>query len=81
VVRELRLPPEQRTWHGHLFGRLPYDLRRPTFARIQNTLWNPENPKLLVPTAFGVGWTLNFAALRKVLMGALPPFGAADREG
>jgi hypothetical protein len=63
VVRELRLPPEQRTWHGVLFGRIPYDLRMPTVGRVVNTLWDPNNRHVLVPTAFGVGWSLNVAAL------------------
>ena len=30
VVRELRMPKEQRTWHGVVFGKVPYDLRLPT---------------------------------------------------
>ena len=64
VVRELRLPKEERTWHGVVFGKVPYDLRPPSFARLKETFWNPANPRLVVPTAFGVGWTLNLAALR-----------------
>lgn len=67
VIRELRLPKEERTWHGVVLGRVPYDLRRPSLARIKAAVWNPDNPHLLVPTAFGVGWTLNLAALRKRL--------------
>jgi len=63
VVRELRLPPRQRTWHGVLFGRIPYDLRLPTVRRIVRTMWNPDSQRVLVPTAFGVGWSLNAAAL------------------
>ena len=30
VVKELRLPQDQRTWHGSLAGFVPYDLRMPT---------------------------------------------------
>jgi hypothetical protein len=63
IVGELRLPPEQRSWHGVLFGRIPYDLRMPTVGRVVNTLWDPNNRQVLVPTAFGVGWSLNVAAL------------------
>ena len=69
VVRELRLPPEQRTWHGALFGRIPYDLRVPTVERVMHSLWDPANPRILVPTAFGVGWTLNAAALVRLFRG------------
>jgi hypothetical protein len=64
VVRELRLPKEQRTWHGRVFARVPYDLRPPTFDRLKESLWNPRRSEILVPTAFGVGWTVNLAALR-----------------
>ena len=62
-VRELRLPPEQRTWHGVLLGRIPYDLRVPTVERVMHSMWDPDNPRILVPSAFGVGWTVNAAAL------------------
>jgi len=64
VVRELRLPKEQRTWRGIVFGKIPYDLRPPTFERLKAATWNPDDSHVLVPTALGVGWTVNFAALR-----------------
>ena len=70
VVRELRLPKEERTWHGTLFGKVPYDLRPPSFSRLKAVLWDPENPQLVVPTAFGVGWTVNLGALRPRRSGA-----------
>lgn len=63
VVKELRKPAAERTWHGCVVGFVPYDLRLPTLARIRETLWNPTNPRLLVPTVFGVGWSVNFHAL------------------
>jgi hypothetical protein len=63
VVRELRKPPGERTWRGVVFGWIPYDLRLPTLSRVRQTLWQPERRDLLVPTAFGVGWTVNVAAL------------------
>ena len=65
VVRELRLPPDHRTWHGVLFGWIPYDLRLPTPRRLADTLWQPGNAHILVPTAFGVGWTPNLAAIMR----------------
>ncbi len=67
IVQEVRLPAEQRTWHGMLFGFVPYDLRPPTLDRLRHTLWNPEQPAVLVPTAFGVGWTINAAAVMRLL--------------
>lgn len=70
VVRELRQPAEQRTWHGMLFGFVPYDLRPPTVDRLAQTFWNTEQPAVIVPTFFGVGWTVNAAALVRLVSGA-----------
>jgi Family of unknown function (DUF5808) len=63
VIRELRLPKAERTWHGVVFGKVPYDLRPPTFERLKGAFCNPDNPEIVVPTAFGVGWSVNVAAL------------------
>jgi hypothetical protein len=63
LVQQLRKPPAERTWQGRLAGLVPYDWRFPTLQRIRATLWNPSSPRLLVPQAFGVGWTLNVGAL------------------
>src|SRR5438093_2270611 len=70
IVRELRLPTGKRTWHGVVFGKVPYDLRPPTFDRLKAVIWNPQNARMVVPTAFGVGWTVNLAAVRARLSGA-----------
>jgi len=70
IVRELRLPKQERTWHGVVFGKVPYDLRPPTFDRLKAVIWNPRNSRVVVPTAFGVGWTVNLAAVRARLWGA-----------
>jgi hypothetical protein len=45
------------------FLRVPYDWRRPTIERYKSRLWNPADPRLVVPRAFGWGWDLNFARL------------------
>jgi uncharacterized membrane protein len=47
---------------GTLWG-IPYDWRRPTVARAKSRLWNPDEPRLLVPRVFGLGWDINFARL------------------
>ena len=70
IIRELRLPAAQRTWHGQVFGKVPYDLRFPTPRRLAGTIWNASEPHVLVPTAFGVGWTVNLAAVRAALQRA-----------
>ncbi|HZO71328.1 MAG TPA: DUF5808 domain-containing protein [Ktedonobacteraceae bacterium] len=62
ILDQLRLPPEQRTWHGEVAG-VPYDFRMPTMERLQATFWNKDTARVLVPHAFGVGWGINFYPL------------------
>ncbi len=47
---------------GRFLG-LPYDWRRPSKARIKNRAWDPANPRLFVPKAYGWGYSINFARL------------------
>lgn len=47
---------------GKFLG-VPYDWRRPTVARYKQRLWNPDDPRLFTPRAFGWGWDVNFARL------------------
>jgi hypothetical protein len=63
VYQELQLPPEERTWHGRLLGFLPYDLRPPTPAKLLRAWWDPDSSRVIVDMPFGVGWTVNVAAL------------------
>ena len=42
---------------------IPYDWRRPFRKRVKNRLWDPSEPRLIVPKAYGWGWTINFARL------------------
>lgn len=62
ILDQLRLQPEQRTWHGEVAG-VPYDFRMPTIERLQTTFWNKDTSRVLVPHAFGVGWSINFYPL------------------
>lgn len=50
--------PRRGTWHG-----IPYDWRPPTAERVRAALWDPADPRLFRPRAFGAGWDLNFGAL------------------
>jgi hypothetical protein len=59
VVKELRTPASARTWHGDLAGTVPYDLRRPSLRRLRDRTWAPDDPRLFLPRAFGVGWSVN----------------------
>ncbi len=58
----LRLPREERTWHGALGGFVPYDFRMPTVEKIKRTFWNPDGA-IVVNRVFGVGWTINLGAI------------------
>ena len=45
--------------HGKILGLIPYDVRYPSLTRLRERLWNPRDGRFLVPTFFGVGWTVN----------------------
>lgn len=62
VIKELRQPKEERTWHGALGGFVPYDFRMPTVDKIKRTFWNPDGP-VIANRVFGVGWTINLGAV------------------
>lgn len=52
--REEAVPEPQ----GRIFG-VPYDLQRPTVARLESRWWNSADPRLFTPKAFGAGWDVN----------------------
>jgi len=47
---------------GTVLG-VPYDVRVPTAQRVAERLWNPRDPRLLMPRIWGMGWDLNFGAV------------------
>jgi hypothetical protein len=67
IYRELRLPPEERMWHGRLLGVVPYDFRLPTFSRIRDAYFNPSSDQIFSPEPIGVGWAVNVAAVLRRL--------------
>lgn len=68
IVKELRKPAEERTWHGKVGDFIPYDFRVPTVERLRDTYWNPDGP-FLSAKAFGVGWAPNFGVLKRLTGG------------
>ena len=70
VWEQLRRPKVARTWEGEVLGIVPYDFRPPTLERARSRWWNPGDERLFMPTVFGVGWTVNFARLPKLLASA-----------
>ena len=59
VVKELRTPEAERTWHGKVASVVPYEFRIPTLQRVRERLWDPEAEHVVGPRVFGVGWTVN----------------------
>ncbi len=62
IAEQLRRPPADRTWYGSI-ARIPYDFRFPTIERIRDTFWNKHTSQILVPQAFGIGWSINLYPL------------------
>jgi hypothetical protein len=77
VARELDKPVDQRGWHGEV-GGIPYDFRRPDAEKLRRSAWDPDNPDVLVPHAFGVGWSINFARVADWIQ---PPPAAVPAPG
>ena len=69
VAQEAMKPPEERTWRGRVLGVVPYDFSPPTWERIRQAYWNPEDPRLFTDRVLGVGWAINLHRARLVLMG------------
>ena len=51
---------EPRT--GTFLG-IPYDWRRPTRARFKQRMWNPDEPRVVTPRAWGWGYDVNLHRL------------------
>lgn len=59
VVKELRTPEGERTWHGKVASVVPYEFRFPTLERARERLWDPRAEHVVGPRVFGVGWSVN----------------------
>jgi len=57
-------PEGERTWTGEVFGFVPYDFRPPTWQRLRDAYWNPNDERLLQPRPLGVGWAVNLYQAR-----------------
>ena len=55
-----------RQAHGSLM-KMPYDFRVPTPQKLRGQWWNPEDQRIVTPSAFGVGWGLNLYQVAKKL--------------
>jgi hypothetical protein len=53
---------------GKLLG-IPYDFSRLTGERLRRGAWDPDNPKVLVPKAWGWGYGINLHAVARRITG------------
>jgi Family of unknown function (DUF5808) len=51
--------------HGKILGLVPYDFRFPSPERARRRFWNPGDERFLVPTFFGIGWTVNLRSAHR----------------
>ena len=75
IGQELAKAPAERTWKGTVAG-VPYNFRLEEWPEITNEYWNPDSDQILVPHTIGLGWGVNFAALKRraeVLLGVGAP--------
>jgi hypothetical protein len=56
----------RRPRHGRFLG-IPFDWRRPTAQRLRKGIWDPGNPRVLVPKVYGWGYGINLAAVLRRL--------------
>ena len=66
TIEQLMKPAGERDWHGQVLF-VPYDFRPFTRARVRERWWNPDDPRLLTPHVFGVGWSVNLYRLKEIL--------------
>ena len=50
--------------HGKILG-IPFDFRKPTYARMKQRMWNPDDERILTPKTSGIGWDINLYQLKK----------------
>jgi hypothetical protein len=51
---------------GRFLG-IPYDFRAPTWSRMRQRWWNPEDRRVFTPKMFGWGWDVNLYELLRRL--------------
>jgi hypothetical protein len=67
INQEMSKPEAQRTWHGKVFGMVPYDFRPPTWDRLREAYWNSSSDRLLTDRPLGIGWAVNFFRAKQLL--------------
>lgn len=67
-----------RKSYGSFCG-IPFDFRVPTIGRIRERMWNPDDPRVITPTAFGAGWSINLYQAGRD-MGLIRPDQGRDQQ-
>ena len=87
VAQEMGKPEAERTGQGKVGGVVPYDFRPPTWDRLREAYWNPDDDRLFSDRPFGVGWAVNLYRARALmtdayqsLMGGTLPASARWRQ-
>jgi len=75
VAQEAARPRAERTWRGRVLGLVPYDFNPPTWDRIREAYWNPDDPRLFTDRVMGVGWAINLHRARVLLSGVYRGMG------
>src|SRR5437773_9602911 len=70
ISQEMQKAPSERTWTGKVFGVVPYDFRPPTWERLRDAFWNPDDPRLFTERPLGVGWAVNLFRAQLLMRGA-----------
>ena len=80
VAQEAARPPAERTWRGRVLGVVPYDFSPPTWDRVRQAYWNPEDPRLFTDRVLGVGWAINLHRARVLLLALFNRLGGGDAQ-
>ncbi len=68
----------ERKSHGSFYG-IPFDFRVPTIGRIRERMWNPDDTRVITPTVFGAGWSINLYQAGRD-MGLIRPDQSRDQR-
>jgi len=80
ISQEMQKAPSDRTWTGMVFGVVPYDFRPPTWERLRDAFWNPDDPRLFTERPLGVGWAINFFQAQMLLRGVFDSLMGQEEE-
>ncbi|MFL2640442.1 MAG: hypothetical protein ACJ0OL_03880 [Dehalococcoidia bacterium] len=67
IVEEIKKEDGVERWKGKSLGFVPYDLRPPALSKIKESYWDTSTNEVFSGKVSGIGWAINFAALRNLL--------------